>query len=283
MAGWRSHASLGAKTTPTVQKPLGATLTPVQWSVPGATRKSLLPAPVMLKELTVMVVVPPLTRAMVWTVDVVPRAWLKKFLPSGPTPVLPRGTVLFRVSVCGVPAALSANDTVAVRAPVAVPVGVNVPVTVQNVVTVVQSLVWWKSAALVPPRVTDVTFTVPPEAVTVAVIAVLVVPMAWFPKFSGLGAMVTVGGATAAVIVSLPTLPPPTPVCSVNQILPSGPAVMPNGAALGPKTPVGGLGNATNEPAGVICPIALLPGSTKYMFPSGPAVMAVGWAVPVTW
>src|ERR1700682_3438115 len=127
MDAWRSPSALGAKTTPTVQKPLGATLAPVQWSVPGATGKSLLAVPVMLKELTVMVVVPPLTRATVWTVDVVPRAWLKKFVTGGATPAVTLaapGTVPFRVRVWGLPVALSTNDTVAVRAPVAVPVGV---------------------------------------------------------------------------------------------------------------------------------------------------------------
>src|SRR5438105_6343985 len=150
MAAWRSPSALGAKTTPTVQKPLGATLTPVQWSVPGATGKSPLPVPVMLKELTVIVVVPPLTRATVWTVDVVPRAWLKKFVTAGLTPavIVPppaAEAVPLRVRVWGLPVALSTKLTVAVRAPVAVPVGENVAVTVQDVVIVVQLLVILKS------------------------------------------------------------------------------------------------------------------------------------------
>ena len=163
--------------------------------------------------------------------------------------VEPAGAAVpFRVRVWGLPVALSTKVTVAVRAPVVLPVGENVAATVQLAVVPMQVLVILKSAAFVPPSVTDEKVAEPPEAVMVAVKAVLVVPMAWLPNVSGLGAMPSVGAA----IVSLPILPPPTPVCSVNQMLPSGPAVMPNGAALGPKTPVVGVGNSTKLPAGVI-------------------------------
>src|SRR2546423_837842 len=153
----------------------------------------------MVKPLTVMVALPPLTRAMVWTVDVVARAWLKKFVMGGATPVvtvpvLGTEAVPFRVRAWGLPVALSTRVTVAVRAPAAVPPGENVAVTVQDVVTTVQLLVILKSAAFVPPSVTDVKVTVPPEGVTLAVIAVLVVPMACVPKVRGLGAMTSVGG-----------------------------------------------------------------------------------------
>src|SRR5437660_7690383 len=85
MDPWRAPSALGAKTRPTVQKLLGATLAPVQWSVPGARVKSLRAVPVMVKLLTVMLAVPPLTRATVWTVDVVPSGWLKKFDVGGTT------------------------------------------------------------------------------------------------------------------------------------------------------------------------------------------------------
>src|SRR5947199_10834705 len=164
----RDPSAPGAKTRPTMQKPLGATFAPVQWSVPGARVKSLRGVPVMVKPLTVIVAVPALTRATVWTVDVVPSAWLKKFDTGGATPAITVAPAAaaepFRVRVWGLPVALSVKVTVAVRAPVVLPVGENVTDTVQVVVTTVQVLDILKSAALVPPSVTDEKVTVPPEA-----------------------------------------------------------------------------------------------------------------------
>ena len=68
--------------------------------------------------------------------------------------------------------------------------------------------------------------------------------------------------------------------CSVNQMLPSGPEVMPVGGtppekALGVET-----GNSVIVPDMVIRPIEFVPWSTNHMLPSEPAVMAPGEELP---
>src|ERR687887_450857 len=62
---------------------------------------------------------------------------------------------------------------------------------------------------------------------------------------------------------------------SVNHMLPSGPAVMSNGAL-----PVGS-GNSVTAPAGVIRPIRSPARSVNQRFPSGPAAIRVGAAAGV--
>ena len=63
------------------------------------------------------------------------------------------------------------------------------------------------------------------------------------------------------------------PTCSVNQRLPSGPAVMPDGALLAEMP----LLNSVITPAGVMRPMRLPPYSVNQRLPSGPAVMPFGW------
>src|SRR5437879_4569194 len=62
---------------------------------------------------------------------------------------------------------------------------------------------------------------------------------------------------------------------SVNQILPSGPAVIPAGVLEAVE-----IGYSVSPPLGVIFPILLPLNSVNQMFPSGPAAMALGF-VPV--
>src|SRR5260370_36662723 len=134
MDPWRAPSAVGAKTRPTVQKLLGDTVAPVQWSVPGATVKSLRAVPVMVKLLTVMLAVPPLTRATVWTLDVVPSAWLKKFDVGGTTPpitVAPAGAAEpFTVTVWALPVAFSTTASGALRSPALLPPGQDLAATV---------------------------------------------------------------------------------------------------------------------------------------------------------
>ena len=59
---------------------------------------------------------------------------------------------------------------------------------------------------------------------------------------------------------------------SVNQILPSGPAVMPAGVL-----EAVGIVYSVNTPLGVIFPIMLPFNSVNQMFPSGPAVIPHGF------
>src|SRR2546426_10804076 len=68
------------------------------------------------------------------------------------------------------------------------------------------------------------------------------------------------------------------PQDSVNQRLPSGPAVMPSGLLLplGGQLRLGGRGNSVITPAGVIRPILLPLSSVNQRLPSGPAVMLAG-------
>src|SRR5579864_4901691 len=70
---------------------------------------------------------------------------------------------------------------------------------------------------------------------------------------------------------------------TVNQRLPSGPAVIPPGALSAVDK-----GNSVMIPAGVIRPILPIPGSENQRLPSGPAVISLGWSSgaalsPVDW
>src|SRR6266851_1653955 len=102
----RPPSAVGVNDTWTVQDPDGATLAPVQWSDPGTIVKSLRAVPVMPAALTVIVVVPALTRVIVRAVLVIPMAWLKKLVTSGLTPAVtvPVGAVTpvpVSETVCG--------------------------------------------------------------------------------------------------------------------------------------------------------------------------------------
>src|SRR5216683_4421629 len=131
----RPPSAVGVNDTWTVQDPDGATLAPVQWSDPGTIVKSPRAVPVMPTALTVIVVVPPLTRVTVRAVLVVPMAWLKKLVTSGLTPavtvtVAPGATpVPVSETVCGELIAVLVTDSVPVRAPAAL--GAKATCTVQ--------------------------------------------------------------------------------------------------------------------------------------------------------
>ena len=102
-----------------------------------------------------------------------------------------------RLTVCGLPGALSANDKVAARAPVAV--GVKVTLTVQvpfwaTLAPVQVSALVAKSPGLVPPRLSVLMLSVAvPLLVTVTVWAELAVSRSWVLKATGLGEMVAAG------------------------------------------------------------------------------------------
>jgi len=81
-------------------------------------------------------------------------------------------------------------------------------------------------------------------------------------------------GAMTVPVVIRPIRSPPA---SVNHRLPSGPAVMAEGAAPAVMPAL----NSVTTPAGVIRPIRSLKYSVNHRFPSGPAVMAKGDAPAV--
>lgn len=129
-------------------------------------------------------VLPVLVRVTDCAALVVPRFWLPKAkllalrLTEAPVPVP------VRVTVCGLPAALSAMVNVAVRLPAAA--GVNVTLIVQvppPASELPQVLVWEKSPPLVPVTVMLVKLKVAlPLLVTVTVWAAAGVPTNWLPK-----------------------------------------------------------------------------------------------------
>src|SRR5271157_3381020 len=92
---------------------------------------------------------------------------------------------------------------------------------------------------------------------------------------------VIVGRAEVGLIVS-PELvrvsrPILLPVNSVNQRLPSGPAVIPTGPLLGVMPAL----NSVTVPPGVIRPIRSPDCSVNQRLPSGPAVIKAGKLLPV--
>src|SRR2546421_2349978 len=117
MAAERGPSAPGANTTETVQRPCGATVAPVQWSVPGAMLKSLLAVPVMNTLLTVSCPGPALPRAIVRAVLVVPSAWLKKLVTSGLTPVFATSPDPLRATVWGLLDEVSVTVNVPVTTP----------------------------------------------------------------------------------------------------------------------------------------------------------------------
>src|SRR5262245_28209502 len=82
------------------------------------------------------------------------------------------------------------------------------------------------------------------------------------------------GNSVTTCVVGLirPILPP----LAVNQRLPSGPAVIPQGSLWG----VGRL-NSVTTPEGVIRPLRLAPPSANQRLPSGPAVIPSGLLLAV--
>ena len=96
------------------------------------------------------------------------------------------------------------------------------------------------------------------------------------------GAAFAVGTGYSVIVpegVILPILLPDT-ACSVNQMFPSGPDVMPVGCTFGEKAFGVGTGNSVTDPLVVMRPMALLPWSMNQRAPSDPAVMAVGAPLP---
>jgi hypothetical protein len=122
--------------------------------------------------------------------------------------------VPFNVTVCGDPVALSAIDSEAVRAPLAV--GLNVTLIVHCAFAPTlppQPLVSAKSPALAPVRVTPVTvMAVEPLFVRVTVCAALAVPI-------GSEANVNVVGATPSVKPAAAPVPLKPTVCVVGDAL----------------------------------------------------------------
>jgi hypothetical protein len=137
--------------------------------------------PVMLK-----VVVPVLVRVTVWAVLVISTGWLEKARLVGerlaePVVLVP---VPERLTVWGLPLALSVMLSEAARLPLADGVKVTLIVQMAPAATLdPQLLVWAKSLALVPETAMLVTLKAAlPELVRVIVWAVLVAPTDWFPK-----------------------------------------------------------------------------------------------------
>src|SRR5207237_491154 len=146
-------------------------------------------------------------------VRVLPSGWLPKprLVGANPTP----GAVPFPLSVmiCGLPPALSASDSVPVRAPEAV--GVKVTLMVQfapaaKVAGLVgQALAPVLVAAKSPEAANElIVKAAVPVFVSVTVIGVLVVASSWLPKSRLVGANPTPGAVPFPLSVMICGLPP---------------------------------------------------------------------------
>ena len=139
----------GLNVTLIVQLALAATELPhvLVWT------KSLALVPVSARLVMLKAALPVLLRVRVWAALVVPTDWLAKVRLVGErlaTPAVP-APVPERLTVCGLPLALSVMLTEAVRLPLAE--GLNVTLIVQLALAATelpQVLVWAKSLALVP-------------------------------------------------------------------------------------------------------------------------------------
>ena len=112
---------------------------------------------------------------------------------------------------CGLPVALSAMLTDAVRDPAAFGLNVTLIAQFAPAATLVPHVfVWEKSPALVPVTATLVIVsTAPPVFVNVTACAVLVVPTAWAPKAKDVGDRLTTGPGGTGVTVSVAALTTP--------------------------------------------------------------------------
>ena len=125
-----------------------------------------------------------------------------------------------RLTVCGLPLALSVMLTEAVRLPLAA--GLNVTLIVQLLPAATELphvLVWAKSLALLPVRARLVILKAAlPVLLRVAICAVLVAPTDWLPKARLVGERPSTG-AVPVVAVSLP-VPERLTLCGLPQALP---------------------------------------------------------------
>jgi hypothetical protein len=181
-AALREPLAVGLKVTLILQLPPAVTLDPQ----PLVWAKSPALAPVMAMLVTIKVEAPELLRVIVCAALVVPTAWLAKVRVAGErlaaAPVA--APVPERLTLCGLPAALSVKATAAERDPLAV--GLNVTLILQFAPAATldpQLLVWLKSLALLPlTAMLDMSKAAPPELVRVMDCAVLAVWKAWLPK-----------------------------------------------------------------------------------------------------
>ena len=176
--------------------------------------------PVSARLVILMAALPLLLRVAVCAVLVVPMDTLPKARLVGERPSSGAMPVPERLTVCGLPLALSVMLTEAVRLPLAA--GLNVTLIVQLLPAATELphvLVWAKSLALLPVRARLVILKVAlPVLLRVAICAVLVAPTDWLPKARLVGERPSTG-AVPVVAVSLP-VPERLTLCGLPQALP---------------------------------------------------------------
>src|SRR5437016_4994028 len=208
----RAPEAVGVKVTLMVQfAPAAKEIGRASWRV-GAVLVAA-ESPEAANELIVKAAAPVFVSVTVIGVLVVASGWLPKpsLVGANPTP----GAVPFPLSVmiCGLPPALSASDSVPVRAPKAV--GVKVTLMVQfapaaKVAGLVgQALAPVLVAAKSPEGANElIVKAAVPVFVSVTVIAVLVVASSWLPKPRLVGANPTPGAVPFPLSVMICGLPP---------------------------------------------------------------------------
>ena len=201
----RLPVAAGVNVTLIVQLPLAAT--ELLHVLVSAKSPGLVPVNAML--LMVRAAFPVLFSVKVWAALVVPRVWLLKVRLVAVTPATGALPVPVRLTVCGLPLALSAMLTEAVRAPVAVGVNVTLIVQVPFAATELpQVLVAAKSPGSVPAVPILVTVKLAfPVLVRVTACAALVVPRFWFVKVRVPVERLTVGPLPVPVRATVCGLP----------------------------------------------------------------------------
>jgi len=225
--------AVGVNFTPNLQLPAGATGVAAvsEQAVPelGAPSKNcvgFVPPNAMLAMLSVAV--PVLVTVTSVPPLLVPFRWFPNGMLSGATLAFDTVPVPFSATDCVPGEALSVTCSVAVRGPV--PTGLNVtPMThdplvggtvrlLAQFVPVTATIA--KSLAFVPVMITafedaSVTEAVP-LFVNVTVVALLIVLIGWFPKFTGEGASVTLAAVPVPVSETVCVAPAVPPESSVN-------------------------------------------------------------------
>ena len=167
-------------------------------------------APVRARLVTLKLELPVLVRVTVPTALVVPTDWLAKVRLAGErlTPAAALAPVPERPTVWGLPVALSAMLSAAVRAPLAA--GVNITVILQLApapTELPQVLAWVKSLALAPVTARLVTLKPAlPVLVSVTACVELEVPTDWLAKARLAGERLTPAAAVLAPVPERPTV-----------------------------------------------------------------------------
>jgi hypothetical protein len=196
-AAVKEPLAAGVKVTLIVQLPPAATLVPQLL----LCEKSLGFAPASARPVMLSAALPVLLRVMVWEGLTTPTGSFPKLRLLGERPTPGLAPVPDRAIVCGLPLALSATLTAAVKEPLAAGVKVTLIVQLPPAATLApQLLLCAKSLGFAPVSAIPLILKAPlPVLLKVTVWAALVAPTAWLPKARLLADIATEGDCTTPV------------------------------------------------------------------------------------